>query len=408
MFLLKAIDIYPHMFSFTYKGKNLIKTMWGGIISIFSVIIILINFMIIGKDMFLKLNPVQVKIMKYEQMTPTVRMNNNNTKIAISISDGNGGILNDDSIFTILPFIYLQKLNEEKKFIFKRFYLEIEDCKKEKGDGIFYDKCIKDMDIYLAGSWNEDYISYLSFQLLKCSNNTSTPSVHTNAKTDQDFKFLEEFEKNINKISSPYVTDEDNYKLDFHEYLKNYKVKEKKVVCKSPAEIEEFFNKGYYVNYLFQNVVPNERNYTYPLIQNVDVEYAIIGNGVYKNKEIHYENFSSETDTGWVFQDHLIDTNKFGVGIIKNDFQIAENTKLMAELDVYMTNRVNISHRSYIKLPGIFANLGGFITLTTLICKILSTPYFQKRLKLKIINEFFDVNEFSNSENVKYLNLNLN
>jgi hypothetical protein len=49
--------------------------------------------------------------------------------------------------------------------------------------------------------------------------------------------------------------------------------------------------------------------------------------------------------------------------------------------------------KSYIKLPTIAANLGGFINLTFLLLELISLPYFQMKKNLKIINEFFDLNE---------------
>ena len=65
-----------------------------------------------------------------------------------------------------------------------------------------------------------------------------------------------------------------------------------------------------------------------------------------------------------------------------------------------MTSTINISKRSYIKLPDIFASLGGFIKITMLFFNIISYPFFKNKLKSIMINNFFDTNEEFKKENV--------
>ena len=55
---LKLIDFYPQSFSFTYKGNKSIKTVWGGIISLVTIIVITLNAKLIGKDIYLKEKPL--------------------------------------------------------------------------------------------------------------------------------------------------------------------------------------------------------------------------------------------------------------------------------------------------------------------------------------------------------------
>ena len=61
------------------------------------------------------------------------------------------------------------------------------------------------------------------------------------------------------------------------------------------------------------------------------------------------------------------------------------------KISFYMTNVIKLYARSYIKLTTIFAELGGFMKLTILIFSIISTPFFNKKVNLKIINEFFEL-----------------
>jgi len=55
--MLKRFDIYGLKLNFTLNNKGSFKTIYGGIFSLFTVIIYLLLFNILAKDFYLKINP---------------------------------------------------------------------------------------------------------------------------------------------------------------------------------------------------------------------------------------------------------------------------------------------------------------------------------------------------------------
>ena len=109
---LKLIDIFSKDLLLTYKGNEKFKTNFGGILTIISLIIILINSIFIGKDIFLKENPNLIEITKEHKLTPTNRLNKNETFIGIGLSENNK-LIDDDSLFEIIPYYYVQTKNNK-------------------------------------------------------------------------------------------------------------------------------------------------------------------------------------------------------------------------------------------------------------------------------------------------------
>ena len=108
----------------------------------------------------------------------------------------NAQLFYDESIIQVLPVLFVEKLNKDKIYIYKEYFLEIEDCLREDDDPIYFHKCIKDMDLYMSGSWTDEILSFIKLKLIRCSDHMPIPA--TNAKTEEDFLLLENFEKTLN------------------------------------------------------------------------------------------------------------------------------------------------------------------------------------------------------------------
>ena len=218
---LKIIDIFPQSFSFTYKGKKSLKTELGGIMSIISSITLMFVAVLIGNDIYFREKPSVIEFSTKEKLTPTFRLNTKNDKIGFSISKWID-LIDDPSFLKIQPIFYIQTKNKLGNYIYREYTLELEDCENSEDRTIYYHKCIKNLDVYLTGSWTEDSIAYLRLDMNKCSNETYVPS--TNIETEEDNKILDEFEKNIQHYhKSKYILDKEfNEGLNLHEYLKEY------------------------------------------------------------------------------------------------------------------------------------------------------------------------------------------
>jgi hypothetical protein len=389
MEIVKYLDIYTQNFSFTHKGQLKIRTLYGVVISLLTYIIFMINAFIIGKDIIYKENPKEIKSTRHDINTPTMRLNKNISKIGFSVSDSSGEEFIDESIFSIVPVIYMQKIMTGNRVIYKEYLLEMEDC--DKSNSIYYRRCIKNLDIYLGGDWNENHLTYLMLYVIKCKNETEQVKLSTNVKTKEDLEILENYQKNFSNIKSEYFGD-DNYNLDFYNYLKNYK-NEKKIICKSPEDIQNKLNQKNFINVVYEKIYSDSMNFLVPLSQDFAMEFIEVDKDMKKYMAFNYENYFSETDEGIIFSNQKKKQNKIGIDKITRDISIKKDAEILAILDFYSNSIINNSTRSYVKLPDIFASLGGFISLTMIFFKLISFPFFKNKLKSMIINGYFDTNE---------------
>jgi hypothetical protein len=232
--MLKLIDFFPDNFVFTYKGRKQKKTVLGGIFSIITLLVVILNGIIIGKDIWQRKNPFVVKFSQSEEYTPTIRFNTESVKLGFGMSR-NAQLFYDESIIQVYPVLFVEKLNKDNKFIYKEYFLEIEDCKRAENDPIYFHKCIKNMDLYLTGSWTDNILSFIKLKLIRCSDHMPTPA--TNAKTEEDLALLENFEKTLN-LSQPshYIKDTKyNEGLNFYDQmqkLEESRKNKKPIVCK--------------------------------------------------------------------------------------------------------------------------------------------------------------------------------
>ena len=113
-------------------------------------------------------------------------------------------LLKDTNPSFMDSFYKTQKYLNESQSVLEDYILEIENCTRTEDDPIYYQKCIKNMDLFLSGSWEETSVVYLNIEFRKCSNETYIGN--TNIQTEDDEKFLDNFLRNIsNYHNSEYI-----------------------------------------------------------------------------------------------------------------------------------------------------------------------------------------------------------
>jgi len=255
------------------------------------------------------------------------------------------------------------------------------------------------MDFYLSGSWIDEFLSNIKLRIVKCSDRIIMPQ--TNANTPEDKLLIENFEKDLRFINSAGNIHDKKFNQDLNFFDKmrqienNWKT-QKSVNCKSEEEIEMILEENYWINIVNQYIKPNPKNYKNPLKIDYGLDYYLLGNGFYKYVDYFFDNYILETDKGIIFNENQLEDNKIGIGEIKPDFVLKMNNHLLIEINFYMSNIVHITSRSYIKLQILLANLGGFIKLTILIFSILSSPFFDNKNNIKIINELYQIEDIDN------------
>jgi len=405
----KSIDYFSHKFTYTHKGKDKYNTVLGGVATSLALLVILINAWIIGKDIYLREQPIVIGYEEVFNYYPTTKINYDNIFLGFFISDSYNYAFEDESILKIIPSIYANYFDQNGNLKYKERFLELTDCISELERLNLTApltpfimkpiKCIKNLNEILSGFWTDTFLSYLMFKVYRCTNETI--SEISNLETVEDEMEFRQFEKNISKINLISLNNEDKENDEFIRKLNNIKKNDKNstkkenktITCKSIEEIEKV-TQNLYFNFLYTSVAINSKNYTEPMITQISQDWFTLGIGIFKTIDYYFQNFIVRTDDGMIFSHSYQDLNKIGYFKHLADSQLLYNSNSnIFWLSIYISNHVKYMTREYIKVQNIFANLGGIIQVVLIFFKIIFYPYFQKKLNLKIINELFDFDD---------------
>jgi len=403
---LKSIDYFSHKFTYTYKGKDKYNTVLGGMATFLALLIILLNGWLIGKDIYLRENPVVVGYDQAFPYYPTSKINYDNIFFGFFISDTLNNPFDDESILKIIPLIYTNYYDNNGNLKYKERFLELTDCTSEfkrlnltapLTKSILQPiKCIKNFNEILSGFWTDTYVSYLMFKAYRCSNETIIEN--SNLETEEDQVEFKKFEKNLSKINLISLNNKDDENDEFIKRLNNMIKNENKTIkkenkfvsCKSNEEIKKIIPTLFF-NFFYTSVVINSKNYTDPMITQISEDWFILGTEIFKTIDYYFQNFIVRTDDGLIFSQNYKDMDKIGYYRHLADYRSLDNSDAnIFWLNIYISNQVKYLTREYIKVQSIFAYLGGIIQVILIFFKLVFYPYFHKKLNLKIINELFD------------------
>ena len=127
---LKNIDTYSDYFYFTYQGNEKFKTVIGGFFTIISFILIFFFAIILGSDIYFKVNP-KISSQEINMPHPPITLFNHNTTLfAFYIDHYYYSDISTDGYLTILPSIS-QKLTVKGEQVNRLKYLKYEKCNDE-------------------------------------------------------------------------------------------------------------------------------------------------------------------------------------------------------------------------------------------------------------------------------------
>lgn len=418
----KSIDYFSREFVFTYKGKDRYKTVLGGTVTILSLCVIILNAWLIGKDIYLRENPIVLGYDEALPFYPTTKVNYHDIFFAYFISDTLNNPIEDESLLKIIPLIYTNYYDKHGNLKYKEKFLELTDCQSEfkklnltapLTEAIFSPiKCIKDFNEVLAGFWTDTHLSYLMFKVYKCTNETIVEN--TNLVMHEEFQEFDIYLKNISSANflvtnnnqeetnqeSISISSNTNNNIDVSNNNKNNNIekKPKKTICKSDEEIKKVIPTLFF-NFFYTSIIVNTKNFTTPMTQQINEDWFNLGTFIFKTIDYYFQNIVIRTDEGIIFSKDYKDINSVGYyKHLADSRSLEEGDSNIFWLNIYISNQVKYYTREYLKLQNIFANLGGIIQVVLLFFKLIFSPYFQKKLNLKIINELYDFDDEISNE----------
>ena len=393
--LMKKFDNYSEPFHFTYKGNSKHKSILGGISTIITYLLITVSTLYLGKDLYLKENPISNTHEEKMKYRPTTRLHGNNSVFALSIDHLFNKNLEREKYLTIIPSIN-QKIVLEKDIIYRTKILELEKCNQEIRKRISEETlpedlmCIKDFDTYLSGGYDWNFDNYIQLQVYSCKNET------TKGYNVEENKKLDEFEDLFMK----------KYNMSPNQNLKNFKKfkdqpnKElERNNCKTPNQIKEDY--GFTIDFYIGGFKMNPFSNEIPLTPNVEKIHTYIDQFLSKTITLSYETYSILDDLNLIFDYYEEIGRKHGFANHLIDFDTIEKGILNVSLE--MSDKLKTQKRTYIKLHVIYANLALGIQTIFMMFEFVMSYFNDRALNLKIINKLFSMKYENKSE--KELNL---
>ena len=251
----KEIDMFGKVPDIYYKGRPK-KTSWiGRILSILFVIVYISFFIYKLVRMLQKKDITFYDRFSYLKEPSKVRITNENFYGGFALEDPvTYDAFIDEGIY--IPKAYFKRAEKKgDKFIWDVVELELEQCKLEKFGSIYQENyktknlsnyyCIKNMDFFLEGHFSYDLYSFLYFEFFPC--------VNTSEKQN----------------------------------------------CK-PIETIDKFLKSTFVQFQWQDIELNSKNYSFPINpRSVDV-YTTVGKRLFKEIHAFFQVVQIETDLDFI------------------------------------------------------------------------------------------------------------
>jgi len=353
--ILKEVDMFGKEPELYYKGSPK-KTSWMG--RIFSILFVLVYFAFFIYKLIRMLQRKDVTFydtFTYSPEPSKVKITNENFY-------GGFGIENPETYDTFIDeSIYFPKayfktaVKHGNDFIYDVVELELETCKLEKFGSLYQEKfqskqlhnlyCIKNMDFVLEGHFSYDRYSFLYFQFFPCTNTTE--------KKD----------------------------------------------CK-PREIIDNYLKNTFVQFQFQDIELNSKNYSFPIRPRDADIYTTVGKKLFQEIHAFFQVVKIETDLNfigfneieYVKEDVYLKYNEMVImsNLIEND--IYETGEAFCDFTIKLSENIRIHRRTYTTLITILGDVGGLMEVVFTLFRIMTSFTVDILYDISLINNLFSFN----------------
>jgi hypothetical protein len=358
---LKIIDIFADGINLSLAGETSFQTIFGGLLTLITILIVAVFSWLIGKDIYYKEKPFFYQQSLTLTENPEIILNYTSFPLAIQMTDINSNVVSIDKYLKLsLQFLNLE-LNNGVFEIKENRELKLKSCEKNQlptidqktFDNLFFSNffCPIDWDLKLHGYWSESSLSYLSIQVFMC-----------------DYELTPEYCKNKEEIEEFIGKNKINlslYMLDYQVSVTNY----------------EFPNPSFIIN-------------PYKFLTN---QLKIVNNNIQTD--------IISTDSGFLFES-VSNVNYMRSVETQSDTAIVDMTdKQLIQYNFYSSNKKIISYRKYIKLSEIIASVGGLLKIFISIFYFINTRFSKISKYLKISEQLFIFDDFQNTDNKNKTNI---
>ena len=369
--LIEYCDLVPHKVTLTFneQGETKYKTLIGGLISIFFIIIIIIYCFFLFIRLFYRRD---ISVVHSTQINPYVNLTDSHKlPFLLRLTDTNSNPYEEDE---------------------KLYYITA--------------------SIWYGGSNNTSIEHVPQFSV---SLNVS--------KCDINKHFTDEFRdyfKNFTDLNSYYCLEPRNYSQTIYglygniypfsyysftaRYCKN--TTENNNSCYSVEESKKKFDYMYldviFIDYTIDSL--KIKNVNEIFIRKERYELSTI---LFKRVWLYFENIKYVINKGYIFSD---EENEYfhGYESVRSDFNIFDDKPIIVTLTILNGMKTSIYIKQFTKFQDYVAIMGGLVKVITLISTILNYYNAENSYYLKLIKDFIIVNKYKHSNSINQSNNNIN
>jgi hypothetical protein len=347
------IDIFGQGIQLKIDKNTKSKTIFGGIMSIFMIVLLSVFFYFNAQDVLYKTNPQISVEQQINSNSPDLILDQSSFPISFSLTNyGNYRVFNPKYFTYSLVYSFGETSAEYTEDV----HLNMTQCTKDYFPNIpeqkFFDQqldknlCIENQNVSLLGSWQGGslYIKFMKISISMCQ-----------GKED----------------------------------------------CAPYEEINDYINSNVlFWNLYYQNTNINPQNADQPISYNIVNYYKALKSETRKFTEINLRRQKLQSEEGFLFQSTNI------MESIAYDYEWADvgsldDSKTLIEFAIFASQNTYIYHRAYMKIQTAIANVGGMANVIrvafVIICYIFSII---KRDEI-ILNRLFDFDLNSKSKNTR-------
>ena len=351
----KEIDMFGKEPEFYYKGRPK-KTSWMGRILSILFVVIYFGFLLYKViRMWQKRDVTFYDTFTYVKEPSKVKITNENFYGGFSLEDPDTyEPFIDEGVYIPKAFFKRAEMKGDE-FIWDIVELELEPCRLEKFGSNYQEKfiskdlnnlyCIKNMDFFLEGHFSYNLYSFLYFEFYPC--------VNTSEKQN----------------------------------------------CK-PIETIDRYLKSTFVQFEWQDIELNSKNYSYPINPRSADIYITVGKKLFKEIHAFFQVVRIETELDFIGFDEF-EYIKTDVYLKYDEMVIMSN---LIEKDIYKTGEhfcdftiklsedVRIHRRTYSKLITILGDVGGLMEVIFTLFRIITSFSLDILYDISLVNSLFNFN----------------
>ncbi len=369
-------DAYGTNFHFYVNHHKKYKAFYGGILTIFTIILLIISIIVFGSNFFQRKNPT-ITSSSVNGEYSIINLKQEKLLIAFRLEDLDGNFM--DFTNKIYPRIYYYSRDIDNNTLSYRStdngqYLSYHICNDSDYEDDFnltqhYGQlfCIDWNNNKFGGYWDNNFLFYFEIRLYYCKDGQSYTKNNTN--------------------------------------------------CTSLETLAELFDLDnpmlfslYYPIYDF-----NPNSFKTPLVKSYKNYFYYLSHKLQKNDRLFIKQYTLKDDRGWLYQKNNY-SNVWGVQKIISDYSYYTEEDLLKEnssslfytMNIYMTKEATFYNRFYTKIQEVIAVIGGLVGFCSTIIKLICNFINGKMVKVRIIDNLFDFDNYENKKKISFFKNNKN